>query len=105
MLFPPLPPPTAPLNSDGWSEVIESYNIMLQQWHWKELHHDEPTEVEVKVRVSEGRAIIGLISSPTFPIQWEITTRGQTLEAICWKWNYFFALSNELIEPILPQRD
>ena len=60
----------------------------------KKLYPAEPREVEVKVRMSEGRAIIGLISSPTFPIQWEITTRGQTLEAICWKWNYFFTLFN-----------
>ena len=60
----------------------------------KKLYPVEPREVEVKVRMSEGRAIIGLISSPTFPIQWEITTRGQTLEAICWKWNYFFTLFN-----------
>ena len=35
----------------------------------KKLYLAEPREVEVKVRMSEGRAIIGLISSPTFPIQ------------------------------------
>ena len=79
-----------PSNSDDWSQII----IPCCNSDFEKIYRAEPREVEVKVRMSEGRAIIGLISSPTFPIQWEITTRGQTLEAICWKWNYFFTLFN-----------